>query len=116
MRDPQAFGFISLAQKSLIGINWRRNYEFLLSLVPIILEKEARLARRRLNPRVVASGIPETPLLLSHVKLVLHPIPKEAASPSEGATRLAVPLMLPRINAAVHIVIGEVTALMHRAS
>ena len=83
MRDPQAFGFISLAQKSLICINWRRTYEFLLSLVPVILEKEARLARGRLNPRVVASGIPETPLLLSHVKLVLHPIPKEAASPSE---------------------------------
>ena len=106
MRDPQAFGFISLAQKSLIGINWRRTYEFLLSLVPIILEKEARLARRRLNPRVVASGITETPLLLSHVKLVLYPIPKEAASPSQRAARLAVPLMLPRINAAVHIVIG----------
>ena len=83
MRDPQAFGFITLAQKSLIGINWRRANEFLLSLVPVILEKEARLARGCLNPRVVASGIPETPLLLSHVKLVLHPIPKEAASPSE---------------------------------
>ena len=83
MRDPQAFGFISLAQKSLIGINWRLANEFLLSLVPVILEKEARLTRSRLNPRVVASGIPEAPLLLSHVKLVLHPIPKEAASPSE---------------------------------
>jgi len=106
MRDPQAFGFIALAQISLIGINWRRANEFLLSLVPVILEKEARLTWGHLNPRVVASGIPETPFFLSHVKLVLYPIPKEAASPSQRAARLAVPLMLPRINAAVHIVIG----------
>ena len=56
------------------------------------------------------------PFFLSHVKLVLYPIPKESASSSEGATRLAVPLMLPRINAAVHIMISEVTVLMHRAS
>jgi hypothetical protein len=113
MRYPQAFGLIALAQISLIYINWHRVSDFLLGLVPFIVEKEARLARRRLNPRVVAAGIPETPLLLSHVELVLYPVPKEAAtSPSEGAARLAVPLMLPRINAVVQIVIGEVTTLM----
>jgi len=113
MRYPQAFGLIALAQISLIYINWHRVSDFLLGLVPFIVEKEARLARRRLNPRVVAAGISETPLLLSHVELVLYPVPKEAAaSPSEGAARLAVPLMLPRINAVVQIVIGEVTTLM----
>jgi hypothetical protein len=113
MRYPQAFGLIALAQISLIYINWHRVSDFLLGLVPFIVEKEARLARRRLNPRVVAAGISETPLLLSHVELVLYPVTKEsAASPSEGAARLAIPLMLPRINAVVQIVIGEVTTLM----
>ena len=117
MRYPQALGLIALAQISLIDIDWHRVSEFLLGLIPFIMEKEARLTRRGLNPRVVTAGIPETPLLLSHVELVLYPVPKEAAaSPSEGAARLAIPLMLPRINAVVQIVIGQVTALMHGPS
>ena len=117
MRYPQALGLIALAQICLIDINWHRVSEFLLGLVPFIMEKEARLARRCLNPRVVAAGIPETPLLLSHVELVLYPVPKEAtACPSEGTARLAIPLMLPRINAVVQIVIGQVTTLMHGPS
>jgi hypothetical protein len=81
------------------------------------VEKESRLTRRGLFPRVVAASIPETPLLLSHVELVLYPVPKEsAASPSEGAARLAIPLMLPWISAVVQIVIDQVTTLMQGPS
>ena len=115
MRDPQAFGLIALAQICLIDINWHRVGEFVLRLISFIMEKEARLARGGLNARVVDAGIPETPFLLSHVKLVLYSIRKEAC-PSKGAPRLAIPMMLPRINAVVHIVIGKVTTLMERSS